>query len=208
MTRMLLKCPQTSREPVSSLIEAAKPHLEPRLTHRRRLSRCLGRILPLSVSAGGWRRFGGPPPASCGGWWDQIGDRTRRPNSIVYRCGCLRSGLNNTLLRSRPHNLRCRPRARLRRLSRPARLPSRVERHLPHLAHPVLRSPRDRDRLVDPRLQLIQRRNRPPRNHPVVGDISLRPLDTRQFTIGEGGKRDLWLDLRPPFPRTATRGAP
>src|SRR5215218_2176886 len=146
MTRVLLQCPQTSRNSVSSLSKAAKPHLEPRLTHRRGLSPLPARSHLIAVPAGGWRRFGGPPPASCGGRWDQIGDRTRRPNSIVPRYGCLRSRPNNSVSRS--------PRTPLRRLSRPPRLPSRVERHLPHLAHPVLRSPGDNQRLVDPRLQL------------------------------------------------------
>src|SRR5215218_8824697 len=134
MTRVLLQCPQTSRNSVSSLSKAAKPHLEPRLTHRRGLSPLPARSHLIAV------------PASWGGRWDQIGDRTRRPNSIVPRYGCLRSRPNNSVSRS--------PRTPLRRLSRPPRLPSRVERHLPHLAHPVLRSPGDNQRLVDPRLQL------------------------------------------------------
>jgi hypothetical protein len=180
MTRVILKRPQARREPVSSLRKAAESHLKPRLTHRLRLSGRLGLSPLINIPAGGWRRFGGPPPASCGGWWDQIGDRTRRPTSIVPRYGCLRSGMNNSVSR--------RPSALLRRLSRPTSLPGSIKRHLPDLAHPVLRDPRDHQRLVDPRLELTQGRNRAPGNQPVVGDVSLRTLDTRQFTIGEGGK--------------------
>jgi hypothetical protein len=165
MARVILKRPQPRREPVSSLRKGAKPHLEPGLGHRSDFRRRLGRGHLFDAPAGGWRRFGGPPPGSCGGWWNQIGDRTRRPDSIVPRYGCLSSGLNSRL--STP----------LSRLSRPASLPSRIERHLPHLAHPVLGSPRDDQRLVDPRLELIQRRNGAPRNHPVLSDVSLRPLD-------------------------------
>jgi hypothetical protein len=156
MTPLLLKRPQPSRNSVSPLVESAEPNLEPRLTHHVGL---------LHRPAGGWRRFGGPPPAGCGGWWDQIGDRTRRPGRIVPRYGCLRSGLNSRL--STP----------LRRLSRPPSLPSGIERHLPHLAHALLRRAGDHQRLVDPRLELIQRRNSASRNHPVVSDVSLRPLD-------------------------------
>lgn len=163
MAPMLLKRPQPSRNSVSSLVKAAKPNLKPRLTDR------LGLSPRLYVSAGGWRRFGGPPPASCGGWWDQIGDRTRRPDSIVPSYGCLRSATNNGVSR--------RLRAFLSRLSRPPSLPSRIERHLPHLAHPILRSPRKNHGLVDPRLELVQRRNRAPGDDPVVRDVSLRPLD-------------------------------
>ena len=182
MARMLLQRPQPSRNSVSSLSKAAKPNLKPRLRHRSGLSLLLGRSHLITVPAGGWRRFGGPPPASCGGWWDQIGDRTRRPAPLVLRSGCLRRRLNNSLS--------SRPSALLSRLSRPPGLPSRIERHLPHLAHPVLRSPSDDQRLVDPCLELIQRRHRAPGNDPVVGDVSLRTLDTRQFTIGEGGNSD------------------
>ena len=168
MTRMLLQCPQPSRNSVSPLVKAAKPDLEPRLAHRSGLSPRLRMRPRLNIPAGGWRRFGGPPPAKCGGWWDQIGDRTRRPEPLVLSCGCLRSGPNNVS--------RC-PSALLSRLSRPSRLPSGIERHLPHLTHTVLRDPSDNERLVDPRLELIQRRNRAARDHPVVGDVSLRPLD-------------------------------
>ena len=157
MTRMLLQCPQPSRNSVSPLVKAAKPNLKPRLTHRN------------FIPAGGWRRFGGPPPAKCGGWWNQIGDRTRRPGRIGPRYGCLRSGLNN--------RVSSRPSALLSRLSRPSRLPSGVERHLPHLTHAALGRPSNHEHLVDPRLELIQRRNRAARDHPVVGDVSLRPLD-------------------------------
>jgi hypothetical protein len=116
MTPLLLQRPQPSRNSVSPLVKAAQPNLEPRLTRRS------------DVPAGGWRRFGGPPPGSCGGWWDQIGDRTRRPEALVLRSGYVRGGLNS---------LHSRLGAPLRRLSRPARLPRRVKRHLPHLAHPV-----------------------------------------------------------------------
>lgn len=182
MPRLRLKPPQPSREPVSSLIEAAKPNLKPRLTHRPGLS-----PRPLNATAGGWRRFGGPPPASCGGRWNQIGDRTRRPERSVPRYGCLRTGPNNRLPRSGPHSLSSRPSARLSRLSRPASLPGRIERHLPHLTHAVLRSTRDNQRLVDPRLELAQRRNRAPGYDPVVRAVSLRSLDTREFTVEEGG---------------------
>jgi hypothetical protein len=167
MTPLLLQRAQPSRNSVSPLVEAAKPNLEPRRTHRLRLS------LRLNASAGGWRRFGGPPPASCGGWWGQIGDRTRRPDSIVCRCGCLSSRLNSRLS------------ARLGRLSRPPSLPSGIERHLPHLAHPVLRSPSDHQRLVDPRLELIKRGNRAPGYDPVVSDVSLRPLDAGNLRSGK-----------------------
>jgi len=93
---------------------------------------------------------------------------------MVLRSGYLRSGLNNRCLRHGPNS---RLRARLSRLSRPASLPSRIERHLPHLAHPLLRSPRQNHGLIDPRLQLIQRRHRTSGDDPVVSDVSLRPLD-------------------------------
>jgi hypothetical protein len=162
MAPMLLQRPQPSRNSVSPLVEAAKPHLKPRLTHRLRLNPLLGRSPRLNLP---------------------VGDRARRPDPLVLSCGCLRSGPNHSVSR--------RSSARLRRLSRPPRLPGSVERHLPHLAHPVLRSTGDDQRLVDPRFQVIQRRNGAPRDHPVVSDVSLRPLDTRQFTIGEGGKSGL-----------------
>lgn len=202
MTRMLLQRPQPSRNSVSPLVEAPKPNLKPRLTHRLHPS------LPLSVPAGGWRRVGGPPPASCGGWWNQIGDRTRRPDSLVLRSGYLRSALNSRSLRNRPRSLGSRLSALLSRLSRPASLPGRIEGHLPHLAHAVLRRPGENKRLVDPRLQLIQRRNGAPGDDPVLSVVTHRLLDTREFTIEEGGKSALSLDLRPPSPRTETRGAP
>jgi hypothetical protein len=200
MTPLLLQRPQASGNSVSPLVKAAKPNLEPRLPNRPR------RSLTLDAPAGGWRRFGGPPPASCG--WDQIGVRTRRPEPLVPSYGCLRRSLNNRSLSNLPRSLRSRPSARLSRLSRPARLPSGIERHLPHLAHTILGSPRDHQRLVDPRLQLVERRNRAAGYDPIVGAVPLRSLDTRQFTIEEGGKSALLLDLRPPFPRTETRGAP
>lgn len=182
MTRMLLQSAQPSRNSVSPLVEAAKPNLKPRLTHRLR------RSPRLNLPAGGWRRVGGPPPAKCGGWWNQIGDRTRRPDSIVNRYGCLRTGLNNRLLRSGLNNrLSSSFSTRLSRLSRPPSLPGSIERHLPHLAHPVLRGPSDHKRLVDPRLKLVQRRNRAPGNDPVVRVVAFRTLDTREFTVEEGG---------------------
>lgn len=197
MPRLRLKPPQPRRQPIRSLVEAAKPNLKPRLTHRN------------FVPAGGWRRFGGPPPASCGGWWDQIGVRPCRPERIVPRCGCLRSALNNRLPKSGLNNRVSRSLgARLSRLSRPPSLPGSVKRHLPHLTHAVLRSPGDHQRLVDPRLELVQRRNRAAGYDPVVRVVSLRSLDTRENTSEEGGKSALLLDLRPPFPRTETRGAP
>lgn len=168
MAPLLLQRAQPSRNSVSPLGKATKPNLEPRLRRRLRLSP------RLNIPAGGWRRFGGPPPASCGGRWDQIGDRTRRPGRIVPRYGCLRSALNNRRLSS---GLNCRLSTPLRRLSGPPSLPDRVERHLPDLAHPILGSPGDHQRLADPRLELIQRRNSAPRNHPIVSDVSLRPLD-------------------------------
>src|SRR5690348_15341926 len=196
MTPLLLQRPQPSRNSVSPLVEATKPNLEPRLTHRGGLSRRLGRGHLIDVPAGGWRRFGGPPPAKCGGWWDQIGVRPCRPGRMVPSYGCLSSGLNSRL--GTP----------LRRLGRPPGLPGSIERHLPHLAHPVLRRPRDDQRLVDPRLELVQGRNRAPGDDPVVRVVPLRSLDTRENTVEEGGKSALLLDLRPPFPRTETRGAP
>ena len=158
MTRMLLQRPQPSRNSVSPLVKAAKPNLEAGLAHRLHLSLLFGRSPLLSLP----------------------GDRTRRPDSIVNRCGCLRSRPNNRLSRSQS--------ARLSGLSRPARLPSSVERHLPHLAHPILRRPRDHERLVDPRLELIQRRNRAAGNYPVLRVVAHRPVDTREFRIAAGGK--------------------
>jgi hypothetical protein len=153
MTRVILKCPQARREPISSLSKAAKPNLEPRL--RRSL---------LSASSGGWRRCRGLSRKGEPG----IGDRTRRPR------------------RSRS-NVSRRLRARLRRLSRPPSLPGGIERHLPHLTDAVFRRPRNHKGLVDPRLELIQRRHGAGGNDPIVRDVSLRSLDTRQFTIEEGG---------------------
>jgi hypothetical protein len=180
MARMILKRPQPSRNSVSPLVKAAKPRLEPRLRLRNGLSLRLGLSPRLDVPAGGWRRFGGPPPASCGGRWHQIGDRTRRPGRIVCRYGCVRLRLNKRLSRSL--------RARLRRLRRPPGLPSGIKRHLPHLAHPILGDTSDHQRLVDPRLELVQGRNGPSGNHPVLSVVTHRLLDTRQFTIEEGGK--------------------
>lgn len=174
---MLLQRPQPSRNSVSSLSKAAKPNLKPRLAHRSGFSRRFRRSYLLNVTAGGWRRFGGPPPGSCGGWWDQIGVRPCRPGRIVPRYGCPRSGPNNSVSRSL--------RTPLSRLSRPPSLPGSVKRHLPHLAHAVLRRPRDHQRLVNPRLELIQRRNGAPRNHPVVSDVSLRPLDAGNLRSGK-----------------------
>jgi hypothetical protein len=66
---------------------------------------------------------------------------------MVLSSGCLRSRPNNRLSSSF--------RARLSRLSRPPSLPSRIERHLPHLTHPILGDTRDHQRLVDPCLELI-----------------------------------------------------
>jgi hypothetical protein len=185
MTPVLLKRPQPSGNSVSPLVKAAKPNLEPRLTHHLGLIRHLRLSLRPNVPAGGWRRFGGPPPASCGGWWDQIGDRTRRPDSIVCRSGYLRSGPNNRSPRKRPSSLCSRTSARLCRLSRAPSLPGRVERHLPHLPHAVFRGARDHQRLVDPRLKLVQRRNRSPGYDPVVSDVPLRPLDGGNLRSGK-----------------------
>jgi hypothetical protein len=164
MTPAVLKRAQPSRNSISPLVEAAKPNLKSRLRHRSRWSLRLGRSHLIDISAGGWRRFGGPPPASCGGWWDQIGDRTRRPDSIVLRYGCLRPRPNNRLSSSLS--------TPLRRLSSPPSLPSRIERHLAHFAHPVLRNPGDHQRLVDPRLKLVQGRHGAAGNYPVLGVVA------------------------------------
>jgi hypothetical protein len=108
--------------------------------------------------------------------------RLRRGNGRLLDVpagGCLRSGLNNRLSSSL--------RAGLSRLSGPPSLPSRIKRHLPHLAHPILGDAGDHQRLVDPRLELIQRRNGAPGNGPVVSAVAFRSLDTREFTVEEGG---------------------
>lgn len=184
MTRMLLQCAQPSRNSVSPLVKTAKPNLKPRLRHRSGSSRRLGRSYLIDLPAGGWRRFGGPPPAKCGGWWNQIGDRTRRPGRIVPRYGCLSNRWSRGSLRN---GLNRRLSTPLRRLSRPPSLAGGVERHLPHLAHPVLRGPSDHERLVDPRLELVQCRDRAPGYDPIVGVVPFRTLDTREFTVEEGG---------------------
>jgi hypothetical protein len=169
VTPLLLQRPQPSRNPIGSLGKAAKPNLEPRLGE--------GDPAP----AGGWRRFGGPPPASCGGRWDQIGDRTRRPDSLVSRYGCLRI---------RPNNLRRGLRAPLRRLSRPPRLTGCVERHLPDLSDALLGGARDCLRRLDTRLELAQRRHGAARQGPVLRVVPLRSLDSPNLGGREAAKTE------------------
>src|SRR4051794_15710191 len=154
------KPPQPCRYLVSSLVKAAKPNLEPRLSQRSNGPSPGGRGRgDRPRGSFSYRKGrGGPRPG-----------RTRWPGRLVPR-------LNRSL------------RALLRRLRRPPRLPGRVQRHLPHLAHPVLGDAGDHQRLVDPRLELVQRRHGAAGYDPVLGAVALRSLDTEEFRVAGGGK--------------------
>jgi hypothetical protein len=117
------------------------------------------------LNSGGWRRFRGLSRMGEPG----IGDRTRRPSR-------LRSCLSSS------------HRALLRRLGGPPRLPGRVERHLAHLAHPVLGGAGDHQRLVDPCLQFAHQRHAAARHHPVLRTVSLLDPDARNLGAREAEK--------------------
>jgi len=189
---MILQRPQPRRYPIRSLVEALKPIFES--SPRRPLSSFLlgfngGRLgllarLRLKRLSRGWRRSGGlsrqgEPP---------IGDRTRGLSAQGSRA------------RSRPSTL-------LSRLGGSPSLPSSIQSHLADHPHPLLRSPRDHPRLVDPRLELGQGRHRALRHDPVLSGIPLRSLDTAQFRTAGGGKLARSIDLAAPDRQRTTRGA-
>lgn len=212
---MVLQRPQPRRYPIRSLVEALKPVFKPPpgppplfnfsgrhlICFNRRLLGFSGRLLSpcqrslSGDSAGGWRRFGGP---SRKGWWNQIGVRTRRPANLGDRIR--RPGARLSRLLRSPSTL-------LGSLSRPTSLPSSIKRHLTDHPNPLLRSPRDHQRLVDPRLELGQGRHRALRHDPVLGGIPLRSLDTAQFRTAGGGKLARSIDLAAPDRQRTTRGA-
>jgi hypothetical protein len=80
--------------------------------------------------------------------------------------------------RLRPRLHRCGgSRTLLGRLRRPPCLTSRIERHLAHLAHPLLGGAGDHQRLVDPGLELADQRHGAAGDDPLLGAIALFSLD-------------------------------